>query len=59
MFNDEYLYILCRRFPEVFQSFKDAKSMMYLMDIDLEQWGRRSLGKLTHDIDMKINGKSD
>ncbi len=59
VFNDEYLYILCKEFPEIFQSFKDAKSMMYLMDIDLEQWGRRSLGKLTHDIDMEINGKSD
>ena len=59
VFNDEYLYVLCREFPEVFQSFEDAKSMMYLMDIDQEQWGRRSLGKLTHDIDMEINGKED
>lgn len=57
VFNDEYLHVLCEEFPEVFQSFEDAKSMMYLMDIDQEHWGRRSLGKLTHDIDMEINGK--
>ncbi len=56
IFTDEYLQELCREFPEAFQSLEDAKSMMYLMDIAHEHWGKRSLGKLTHDIDMEING---
>lgn len=56
IFTDEYLQELCKEFPEAFQSVQDAKSMIYLMDIDQKYWGRRSLGKLTHDIDMEING---
>ena len=36
------------------QSFEDVKSMVYLMNINQEHWGRRSLGKLTHDIDQEI-----
>lgn len=55
VFSEAYLELLCEEFPGVFRSFQDAKSMMYLMDIEKEQWGRRSLGKLTHDIDMEIN----
>ena len=47
---------MCGEFPEAFQSLEDVKSMMYLMDIAHEHWGRRSLSKLTHDIDMEING---
>lgn len=54
VFTDEYLEGLCEEFPEMFQSFEDVKSMMYLMDISQRHWGRRSLGKLTHDIDQEI-----
>lgn len=56
VFSNEYLEELCLEFPEAFHSFEEAKSMMYLMDIEQAQWGRRSLGKLTHDIDAEING---
>lgn len=58
VFSNEYLDELCRQFPEAFCSFEDAKAMMYLMDIEQAQWGKRSLGKLTHDIDMEINGET-
>lgn len=54
VFTDEYLEELCEKFPDAFPSFEDAKSMVYLMDINQEHWGRRSLGKLTHDIDQEI-----
>lgn len=54
VFTDEYLEELYEEFPEVFQSFEDTKSMLYLMDISQKYWGRRSLGKLTHDIDQEI-----
>ena len=56
VFSNEYLNNLCQEFPEIFHSLEDVKSMMYLMDIDQAQWGKRPLGKLTHDIDMEING---
>lgn len=56
VFSDEYLEILCKTFNIAFASLQEAKSMMYLMDIDKEQWGRRPLAKLTHDIDMEISG---
>lgn len=54
IFSEEYLETLYMEFSELFETFEDAKNMMYLMDIDKEQWGRRSLGKLTHDIDCEI-----
>lgn len=58
VFSKEYLEELCEEYPEVFHSFEDAKSIMYLMDISQAQWGRRSLGKLTHDVDMEISENS-
>lgn len=55
VFSDEYLETLCKTFNITFASFQEVKSMMYLMDIDKEQWGRRPLAKLTHDIDIEIS----
>ena len=55
IFRDEYLQMLCDEFPTVFHSLQDVKTMMYMMDIDPAQWGRRPLAKLTHDIDREIN----
>lgn len=57
VFSEEYLELLYQEFPGVFSSFEDVKSMMYLMDIEQKQWGKRSLGKLTRDIDREINGE--
>lgn len=59
VFTEEYLKELWEKFPEMFQSFEDVKSMVYLMDINQEYWGRRSLGKLTHDIDQEIIQRND
>ena len=47
MFSDEYLQMIAGRFDEL-------KGLLYLMDLDKEQWGRRPLAKLTHDIDLQI-----
>lgn len=55
VFSDEYLQMLLESFPEVFHSLQDVKSMIYLMDIEQPQWGRRSLAKLTHDIDLEMS----
>lgn len=54
VFNDEYLEELYVRFSQMFQDFEDVKKMVYLMDISQRHWGRRPLGKLTHDIDQEI-----
>lgn len=59
VFSIEYLQTLCSMFPDAFHTLQDVKTMMYLMDIDQAQWGRRPLGKLTHDIDMEIKGLTE
>lgn len=56
VFSQDYVEELCRQFPEMFPSPEDVKSFLYLQDIRREQWGRHSLGKLTHDIDQEIHG---
>lgn len=58
VFSEEYLEVIFEKFPGMFRSLEEVKSMMYLMDIEQEQWGKRVLGKLTHDIDQEINGDS-
>ena len=54
MFSDEYLQMICDTFPEMAGRFDELKGLLYLMDLDKEQWGRRPLAKLTHDIDLQI-----
>lgn len=54
MFSDEYLQMICDSFPEMAGKFDEMKGLLYLMDLEKEQWGRRPLAKLTHDIDLQI-----
>lgn len=54
IFSEDYLKTLYEEFGGLFESLEDVRNMMYLMDIDKEQWGRRPLAKLTHDIDREI-----
>lgn len=54
MFSDEYLQMICDSFPEIAGKFDELKGLLYLMDLEKEQWGRRPLAKLTHDIDLQI-----
>ena len=54
MFSDEYLQTICDSFPEIAGKFDELKGLLYLMDLEKEQWGRRPLAKLTHDIDLQI-----
>ena len=54
MFSDEYLQMICDSFPEMAGKFDELKGLLYLMDLEKEQWGRRPLAKLTHDIDLQI-----
>ena len=54
IFTDDYLRTICKNFPDMAGSDKELKGLLYLMDLDKGQWGRRSLAKLTHDIDQQI-----
>ena len=53
-FGEDYLQSLCDSFPELFHDLADVKNMLYLSDIRKENWGKRPLSKLTHDIDEEI-----
>ena len=54
VFSADYLELLCQQFPYMFSNKEDIKHLMYLMEIDKEHWGRNSLSKLTHDIDLEM-----
>lgn len=55
IFGEDYLETLCGRFPDLFHNLTDVKNTLYLSDIRKENWGRRPLSKLTHDIDKEIS----
>ena len=55
VFGEDYLRSLCDRFPKLFHDLTDVKNMLYLSDIRKENWGKRPLSKLTHDIDEEIS----
>lgn len=54
VFSEEYLDTICKEFPEMFQSKSDMENLLYFMDITKEAWGKRVLGKLTHDISREM-----
>lgn len=54
MFSDDYIETLEDRFRELFGDDEDIHSLLYMIDFEKEEWGRRPLSKLTHDIDMEI-----
>lgn len=54
IFSEAYLEMLFSQFDYLFESSEDISSILYMMDVEKEGWGRRPLGKLTHDIDCEI-----
>lgn len=59
MFSDDYIETLEERFRELFGDDEDIHSLLYMIDFEKEEWGRRPLSKLTHDIDMELRIPSD
>lgn len=55
IFNDSYLKMLYQIFGGLFSSEDELKSTLYLMSLNKNEWGKRPLGKLTHDIDSEIS----
>jgi len=56
VYNDEYFSGLVKNFPMLFSNEHDAKNFTYMNYLDEENWDKRILSKLTHDIieDYKI-----
>ena len=54
VFSDEYLDMIEKEFPEMFPLKSDMENLLYLMDITKEEWGKRVLSKLTHDISQEM-----
>lgn len=54
IYNEEYIETLMKSFSDMLSNEQDIKTLIYLMDISEDNWGRRSLCKLTHDIDKEI-----
>lgn len=53
IFTETYMDSLSKSFPTIFPTAEDVKNWIYLMETDKEYWGKRSLSKLTHDIDAE------
>ena len=41
---------LCNQFPKLFSSYQEVENLLYMSDIRKENWGKRPLSKLTHDL---------
>ena len=53
IYSEEYLDQLMKNFPGMFKSMDDLKNTVYFNYLDEENWGRRILAKLTHDLEVE------
>lgn len=51
IYNDEYFESLAAEFPSLFSNEDEARNLVFLNYLDEEDWGRRVLAKLTHDLE--------
>lgn len=58
VFSDAYLQAIYSQFSNIFNSYEEVRNLLYLKNLDKSQWGKRSLTKLTHDIDRQIREES-
>lgn len=55
IYNDEYFESLVAEFPSLFSNADEAKNLVFLNYLDEQDWGKRILAKLTHDLETPIN----
>ncbi len=48
--SNERVEELLKQLPDLFSSEEDVRSLMFMSNIQKENWGKRPLAKLTHDI---------
>lgn len=53
IYSEEYLDQLMKTFPSTFKNIDDLKNAVYFNYLDEEDWGRRILAKLTHDLEVE------
>lgn len=56
--TDRRMQELLHTFPELFSSREELQGLIYMNDVRKENWGKRSLAKLTHDIYMELKNLS-
>ncbi len=52
--SESYMNELYTKFPELFSSIDEVRSLLYMTKINKEDWGQRPLSKSTHDIDKQL-----
>lgn len=55
IYRDDYLEDLVAQYPDLFHSKQEAKDFVFLNYLDENDWGKRVLAKLTHDIAKKVS----
>lgn len=55
VFTDKFFEDTKKQFPKLFKTKEEVKHMVRLMDYSSENWGKRPLSKLTHDISEQID----
>lgn len=55
VFTDSMIQDIIRQFPSLFRNEKEVRSMLLMMNLEQEDWGKRPLAKLTHDISAELD----
>ena len=53
IYTEEYLDQLMKSFPGAFDDMDDLRNVVYFNYLDEEDWGKRILAKLTHDLEAE------
>lgn len=54
IYDDNYFQSLSETFPDFFKSPEEAANLVYMNFLNEEDWDKRILSKLTHDIKLKF-----
>ena len=53
IYNDDYFEGLLAQYPNLFYNKQEAQNFVFLNYLNEEDWGKRVLAKLTHDMAKK------
>ena len=57
IFSDAYLDSICKEFPKLFESEEDIKELVYGVPVKEDEYGKRPLSKMIHDIVNEVNDR--
>lgn len=58
IYNDDYFEGLVTQYPDLFHSKQEAENLVFFNYLDENDWGKRVLSKLTHDIVLRVPNKT-